>query len=74
MRTASELVPYFSRLLDYEPELPLDDEDELLEEEEDDEPLTASAILASVFAPAMPSAERPFLRWKFMTAASVMLP
>ena len=44
------------------------------EEEEDDEPLTASAILASVFAPAMPSAERPFLRWKFMTAASVMLP
>ena len=73
MRTASELVPYFSRLLDDEPELPLDDEDdELLEE--DDEPLTASAILASVFAPAMPSAERPFLRWKFMTAASVMLP
>ena len=50
MRTASELVPYFSRLLDDEPELPLDDEDdELLEE--DDEPLTASAILASVFAP-----------------------
>ena len=75
MRTASELVPYFSRLLDDEPELPLDDEDdELLEEEEDDEPLTASAILASVYAPAMPSAERPFLRWKFMTAASVMLP
>ena len=38
MRTASELVPYFSRLLDDEPELPLDDEDdELLEEEEDDE-------------------------------------
>lgn len=54
-------MPYFSRLLDDEPELPLDDEDdELLEEEEDDEPLTASAILASVFAPAMPSAERPF--------------
>ena len=45
MRTASELVPYFSRLLDDEPELPLDDE--LLEEEEDDEPLTASAILRS---------------------------
>ena len=38
MRTASELVPYFSRLLDDELELPLDDEDdELLEEEEDDE-------------------------------------
>ena len=32
------MVPYFSRLLDDEPELPLDDEDdELLEEEEDDE-------------------------------------
>lgn len=61
------MVPYFSRLLDDEPELPLDDEDdELLEE--DDEPLTASAILASVFAPAMPSAERPFLRWKSWTA------
>ena len=52
MRTASELVPYFSRLLDDEPELLLDDEDdELLEEEEDDEPLTASAILRSAATP-----------------------
>ena len=46
----------------------------LPEEEEDEEPFTFSSILASVFAPAMPSAERPFFRWKFITAASVMLP
>ena len=36
--------------------------------------LTAVAIALSVFAPATPSAVRPFAFWKALTAASVLLP
>ena len=36
--------------------------------------LSAVATFARVFAPAMPSAVRPFFFWKFMTAASVLEP
>ena len=75
MRTASERTPYLSRPEELAAALLEEEEDEELpEEEEDEEPFTFSSILASVFAPAMPSAERPFFRWKFITAASVMLP
>ena len=53
-----------------------DDEDEEEEPEpEEDELLPSfSSILARVFAPTTPSAVRPFLRWKSMTAASVLEP
>ena len=77
MRTASERTPYLSRPFEeLAAALPEEEEEdeELPEEEEDEVPFTFSSILASVFAPAMPSAERPFFRWKFITAASVMLP
>ena len=48
----------------------LEEEDELEEEEpeeeepEDEEPESLLWIAARVFAPAMPSAERPFAFWK----------
>ena len=44
------------------------------EEEEDEEPFTFSSILASVFAPAMPSTSSPFSFWKFSTAVLVPVP
>ena len=76
MRTASERTPYLSRPFEELAAALLEEDEELPEEEEEEDevPFTFSSILASVFAPAMPSAERPFFRWKFMTAASVMLP
>ena len=36
--------------------------------------LTAVAIALSVFAPATPSAVRPFAFWNALTAASVLVP
>ena len=45
-----------------------------LEDDDLDEPAIAELIVFSVFVPAMPSAERPFARWKAETAASVLLP
>ena len=68
MRTASDCVPYLST-----EELEVLEEEEEVPDEEDDA-LSAVAIFARVFAPAMPSAVRPFFFWKFMTAASVLEP
>ena len=70
MRTASDCVPNLSTV---EPEEPEEEEDEEESDEEDDA-LSAVATFARVFAPAMPSAVRPFFFWKFMTAASVLEP
>ena len=44
------------------------------DEEDDEEPLSFSWILASVLAPAMPSASRPLSRWNWATASLVRLP
>ena len=44
--------------------------EELLEEA----PPTLAAIFSSVFAPAIPSADRLLARWNFITAASVSVP
>ena len=75
MRTSSDLLPSFSIEL-------LDDVELVtvavvvveLEDDDLDEPAIAELIVFSVFVPAMPSAERPFARWKAETAASVLLP
>ena len=73
--TASEFCTPYLRIEEPDEE---DDDDEDEEEEpepEEDELLPSfSSILARVFAPTTPSAVRPFLRWKSMTAASVLEP
>ena len=71
---AATLLDIKSRMLLPKVEKEEEEDEELPEEEEDEEPFTFSSILASVFAPAMPSTSSPFSFWKFSTAVLVPVP
>ena len=66
------MVSSVSALYEEPPEELLEEEEPLEEELPEEDILLLMA--ARVFCPATPSAERPFLRWKLMTASFVMLP